>query len=250
MTLHEIPLRTLPDVNDQVRRGKIDRQEVVHLARHLSSRFGGICFAFLFGSVLTGRFKPYSDVDLLIVVEGNESNRQLSLEDGYIFDLQILGMNGLEQEVRAARQTGKCHVLTALAQGEQVYGQLDRGSELQNLARLLLAAGPLYSNEGRNNDDVRQSLMVAVAELESNDDLLARIAVANTLFHPLIRAVALSLNIWHVPGYHSLPFLADHDAALAHRIAVAYEKCLAGDVVPLTNLANDVLTALGGPVWS
>lgn len=220
--------------------------DLIDLAgRIVAERFPDARAAVLAGSAGEDRATAYSDLDIVVVLEGPPAPyRETIRAEGWPVELFVQTPESIEHFTTLERGQGYAILARMLAIGQPLGGpDLDR---IQQEARAFLAAGPpTWSTE---QIDYRRYLITdALDDLSGARDDDERDAVANQL---LTMAAELHLGAaghWAGKGKWLLRFLRESDRELADRLYAGHRAVISsGDARGLIAVCDTVLAPLGG----
>jgi predicted nucleotidyltransferase len=137
LTMPDLPpslLRLIPEVNDRVRAGSLDRNDARTAWESLEGTVAGkVLLVVLHGSVAAGCTRPYSDIDLLIVIDGGGPPHHLArCAAGYLVDVTILPVQSITEAAQRAGRSRLHGEVTGLLEGVSLVGDdrlLDRARD-------------------------------------------------------------------------------------------------------------------------
>lgn len=213
--------------------------------RIVDERFPTTRAAFLAGSVAQGRANAYSDLDIVVVLDGPPAPYRETLRvDGWPVELFVHTEESIAHWFDIERAEGRCVLAHMLATGVGLSGP--DVSPVQELARAHVVAGP----PAWTADAIeyrRYLLSDALDDLSGARDDNERDAVAG---HVLVSAAELRLALsrnWQDTGKWLYRRLRECDEELAERMYTGHRLLVAGgDPSGFIGAIDDVLAPLGG----
>ncbi|MEO7178618.1 MAG: nucleotidyltransferase domain-containing protein [Allosphingosinicella sp.] len=156
--------------------------------------------SFLFGSAAEGRFGRYSDLDM-IVVETDSSfvgtSRLVHL--GCPVELHRFSRSAVLHALRSGRESGSHNVAFGLAESLMVTDSTGLGTELKELARMIVRGRPAPIGRSFARDLYRTALL-SILELSANSNPDERFGVIAAL-HPAMMNLHLRTEGKWVKGH-------------------------------------------------
>jgi hypothetical protein len=220
--------------------------DLVELARRVvADRFPSVRAAFLAGSAGEGRANEFSDLDIVVVLDGPPAPyRETIRVEGWPVELFVHTDESIDYWLDRERQQGGCTLANMLATGQPLTGS--DAEVVSARARAHIAAGP----EPWTSEQLeyrRYLLTDALDDLAGGRDADERDAVAGqvlTMVSELALAVA---GRWQGKGKWMVRRLREYDADLAHRLLAGHRAAVAsGDIAGLVAACDAVLAPLGG----
>lgn len=242
---------TLPGLRAPVLDGSLSLPDAVTLCQDLVSReWPQAAAALLAGSIAQGTYRPYSDLDLYVLLPPLAApSLHNIIHDGVPVEVHLHGKASLVDTIRNEAAQGFAVALQALATGIPV---LDRGglAALQADARQRLAQ-PAPTLAGPAVTRFRASVTNALLDLCSGLSHAEMIGCGARL-HDMLAMVALrGAGHWGATGRQATGALRRLDPALADHFHHAFLALFtSGDAKPVLRLAEQVMQPLGGFVWA
>jgi len=220
--------------------------DLVELARRVvADRFPVVRAAFLAGSAGEGTANEFSDLDLVVVLDGPPAPyRETVRVEGWPVELFVHTTESIAYWLDLERQQGRCTLAHMLATGVPLAGpDVD---EVSAQARAHVAAGPLPWTAEQL--ELRRYLLTdALDDLAGARDADERDAVAGQVL-TMVSELALAVSgCWQGKGKWMVRRLREYDAELGHRLLAGHRAVIAsGDISLLVTACEAVLTPLGG----
>lgn len=241
-----------PGLGQAAREGMLSREDACALALHfVRAHFPTAVAVFGFGSAFAARFRPYSDIDLVIVLpQGRFLRNRCGVFRGVPFDLHVFGVGAAEQVIRYAKRSGNASVLLPIATGEVLADPALVAEDIRTRFAQAFAEGPEPAPPravATLRHTVTTQLLDMAGGLNADEAAMAALAV----YPMLMRLLFAQTRTWR----HRGKWAARHGDSLFEdlvpRLRAAYGRAMAdGDVAPLTDLALRILERSGGPLWS
>lgn len=190
-------LPLFPPVADAVRDGELTLELAKQAWSDIAGQFDPApALVILFGSIIEGRAKPYSDIDLMLVVDhGNQPRRRQVVANGYLFDITIFPRPFVARvAAEASRSLAPARIIPFLY-GRAIAGSTDLFDELQREVQ------QIYATRFENQ-------LALLASMESN--LLGMLTDLSGAASPeigrclVLEAKSLALNILSVRTFCEL----------------------------------------------
>jgi hypothetical protein len=213
--------------------------------RIVGDRFPTTRAAFLAGSVAQGRANAFSDLDIVVVLDGPPAPYRETLRvDGWPVELFVHTEESVAYWFGVEHEKGGCTMAHMLATGVGLAGP--EVAPFQELARAHLAEGP----PAWTSDAIeyrRYLLTDALDDLSGAREDNERDAVAG---HVLVSAAELRLALarhWQGTGKWLYRRLRECDEELAERMYTGHRLLVAGgDPSDFIGAVDEVLTLVGG----
>ncbi len=236
--------------NEPVQSGKLDLYHLEPaLQRAITAFYPHAIIAYLCGSAATGNFKPYSDIDMIVIVEQScYYERRCVIFEGYPLDLQILGLDHIHQVVSRAMQSGIGYTVHALIEGRIILNKNNQAVHLQAWVNNVIKDGPAKPSQ-QAVDMLRMMITDLTVDLCTAVNSQERIATGLALYHPLMNLFTPKEFGWIV-GEKRIPRkLAAINNDLYERLIISYTDLLTDKPDGLIALANEILASWGGPIF-
>jgi hypothetical protein len=234
---------------DGVAEGNVDRETVIEIMRRAAlAAYPDCVYAIGHGSALSGRFAPYSDLDVVVLLRDGQywEKRCLNFE-GYLVEFQAYTLDILEPLIQLSKHSGMSFGLMA-ADGEIVVDTDGGAATLQQRLREAFDEGPKAAS-AKTVDGYRHKLTNRIIELMGASEPAERVACGLSLFELLTR-IHMHLDIgWRHSGKWIPRMLERERPGAFAAVTRAYERLLEGEAEPLASLASKLLDRLGGPLW-
>lgn|GEM_PF-2907890 len=247
--LDAVIARTLPELAPEVRNGQLSRERAIEIMRVAVERYYPDCsYAFGHGSALTGAYKPYSDLDVIVFVpEGEHWEIRKELVEGFLVEFTSFTINAIHLMTMLSFYIRLPLGLVA-ADGEIVVDKDGGAQAFQDQLRFMREAF-FDVDQSEAVARVREQLFTMLLEFRKSHAPEVVRAVALTGYHVMMSAITLSNNFWN----HRPKHLAKHEdlpgAARIAELHAAIAAVMHGDIGPIVGLVEALLNELGGPVW-
>lgn len=217
--------------------------------RLVGERFPGAHAAFLGGSAPTARRTPWSDLDIVVVLDGAPAPfRETLRHAGWMVELFVSTPTSLahywHKDVRSRRTT----LLRMVAEGVILTSLGGAAEAYRDRATALLDAGPA-APPTRTVDMQRYLVTGLVDDLRGCSDPVETAYLAATLVLAASDLLLLARNQWSARGKWLPRRLAETDPDLPGRLAAGQRAAVAdGDREPLVAAVLAVLDRTGGPL--
>jgi predicted nucleotidyltransferase len=240
----------LPGCLHEARTGAVTKEQAINAMRVAVERHYPDCiYAFGHGSSLTGSYKAYSDLDV-IVFNPDGSNWEIRHEvvDGFPVEFTTYSMDTVEVMAMLA-----LHIRIPLGllawSGEIIVDNKGDAKEFQERMAAMAQQMPLVDRT-HDRENTRHILFTTLVDLRKDRGVEVAQAVVLNNYRAYIAGVTLLNNTWQ---HRSRYFMKNQDLPGAARIAElhsAIAKLMAGDIVSMIDFTEDLIEELGGPLWS
>jgi Nucleotidyltransferase domain len=239
-----------PGATEEVALGALASERAYALMRRFAlQQCPDLICAFAFGSISREAYRPYSDLDLVIVAPSGASlERRCVIFQGAPIESHQFGLDALPIIVREARRSGNSFVLTPLATGVCLEDPLGVAAEVGRRAAHALAAGP--DLPARRLDEARYALTNQLLDLAGDLSPDERFACAMTLYPLLLEVLFFRERVWRYRGKWVARGLADVEPAFMSALQEAYSDLQKGDAGALLGLGEALLDSVGGALWA
>lgn len=246
-TLHKL----FPSVNTEVRNGSVTQDAAVRVITTAIERYyPGAVHALVCGSILDGRYRAYSDLDVVVTLrEQFNYERQCVIFEGYPIDFQALNVDGIDQFVVNSRRRGIGFTLRALSASEILRDRDGRARQLQAWMTTQYAAGPMASTP-ETISLLRTAIIDTIADLCTVEDRREMIAIGLSIFTFLMNLMLPKKTGWLETGKYIPRDLDRVGTEYFDSIEAAYRDLLGGDAQRLIELATSILSEWGPVVWN
>ncbi len=225
------------------------QQWAPHIVDLILKQFPSTYYLSVCGSILTSRFNPGSDIDLLALIDGKEleyNSIQLVCEkcDGRMLEVAVMPFFRLLQNFDLAPHTNNISLLTEAYYSISLMDTKNIRSTIRNQAFQILENGPMRCNQKIINQ-YRRRLFDAINNAKFNNDNNELKFNIRYLENILLEIILRINNIWLTPRY-------DH---WLYRRALQCQSPLAKDLIKaiskenkdqLFQIAEKVLNEIGG----
>lgn len=181
--------------------GRLSGEEALAIAADLVAvRHPQALCSFLFGSAAEGRFGPHSDLDIIVVETDCDfvgTSRLVHL--GCPVELHQFSRSAVLHALKSGRENGSHNVSFGLAESVVVTDSTGLGTELKELARMVVRGRPAPIGQGFARDLYRTALL-SILELSANSDPDERFAMVAAL-HPVMMSLHLRTEGEWVKGH-------------------------------------------------
>jgi hypothetical protein len=249
--LENILAQAFPGANEKMRNGCLSQSEARAQMLGFARSIGGeVSIVFGFGSAISGSFKPYSDLDVFIVLNSDEPwKKTCSMYNGFAVEAQTIGKSKIKGLMQFARYSGRALAVSPLATGEILYDKEGNASALQRIFKQIFEQGPDEASIILINN-IRAMLTSKIVEMATNPDINEQISCGLSIYEMLITLVCCQRRYW-IRNDKWIPRLLQGDESVKFQeIATSYRKLLDGQPDELIALSNRVLSKSGGGLWS
>ncbi|OAH10264.1 nucleotidyltransferase domain-containing protein [Streptomyces jeddahensis] len=229
----------------------MNRLGPVEAARRIAEqRYPEALAAFVCGSVLTERRTAYSDLDLVVVLDGGAPApyRSSFVEAGWPVEMFVHTEETWCEFVERETANRRSPLLFMCAQGRLVLDRDGRGARLAEEAGERVAAGPppVAPDE---LEHCRYVLTDVLDDLAGCADPVERLFIVTTLAQRTAELVLLVRGRWLGAGKWLARRLQAAEPGLAGRLEAAVRDALEGRSEALVALVDEVLDSVGGRLW-
>ena len=208
------------------------------------------CALFLGGSVLTAHRTAASDLDIVAVVANTGSPYRESFHDeGWPVELFVHTEDSWHTFVDREVRTHRSPLLHMCGEGTLLLDRTGAGARIATEAKKLLTAGPPTPTPDELRSR-RYALTDLLCDLEGCRDPDERMCIVTEVARRAGELALLSSGSWLGSGKWLARRLHTHAPGLAERLTAATQEALVGRPAPLVAVADDVLTPVGGRLWS
>jgi hypothetical protein len=217
--------------------------------RLVGERFPEAHAAFLGGSAPTARRTPWSDLDIVVVMDGEPAPfRETLRHSGQLVEWFVYTPASLRHYWRQNVSGRRTPLLRMVAEGVSLINGDGAAETYQAEAAAMLAAGP--AAPAADQLAVQRYLVTDLLDdLRGCSDPVETAFLAATLVLTASDLLLLSGNRWSARGKWLPRRLAEVDAELPARLAAAQQAVIAdGDREPLVSAVQAILDRTGGPL--
>jgi predicted nucleotidyltransferase len=209
--------------------------------------------ALLYGSYARGQQKPFSDLDILVILPKFESGRSAEMlriiHDGLRLEVQLFTEKVLLDVMLRQKKAGVRVYNYAISEGVLLAGSDELGLKLKRITheqwqtfRNLLDPAALQF--------FRTEITNQLVKLYYAGELFERVQYASVLFSS-ISMVIIKVEVGEMWPFDRLAKrFSEHDPAASAAFQSGYLKiCNGGDVAEFIDCAAMLLDRLGGPCW-
>src|SRR5687768_8481095 len=239
-----------PGALEEARAGSVGKEQAMRAMKAAVERHYPDCiYAFGHGSALTGSYKAYSDLDV-IVFNPDGSNWEIRHEvvDGFPVEFTTYSMDTVEVMAMLA-----LHIRIPLGllawSGEIIVDNKGDAKAFQERMATMAEQMPLVDRT-HDRENTRHILFTTLVDLRKDRGVEVAQAVVLNNYRAFIAGITLLNNTWQ---HRSRYFMKNKDLPGASRIAElhsAIAKLMAGDIATMIDFTEDLIEDLGGPLWS
>jgi len=239
-----------PGSVEQARAGSVGKEQAMRAMKVAVERFYPDCiYAFGHGSSITGSYKAYSDLDV-IVINPPGSNWEIRHEvvEGFPVEFTTYSMDTVEVMAMLA-----LHIRIPLGllawTGEIIVDNKGDAKEFQARMAAMAEQMPLIDRT-HDRENTRAILFTTLVDLRKDRGVEVAQAVILNNYRAFITGITLLANTWQHRSRH---FVKNPDLPGSARITAlhsAIAKLMAGDIAPMIDFTEDLIEDLGGPLWS
>ncbi|MDX3854493.1 nucleotidyltransferase domain-containing protein [Streptomyces sp. AK02-01A] len=205
--------------------------------------------AFLCGSVITSRRTAFSDLDVVVLLDGAPAPYRESLRHaGWPVELFVHTRSSWDGYVEREIPRRRSPLLLMCATGRLLLDRDGAGTLLQAHARQLVEAGPPRATQSEL-DDRRYTLTDLLDDLAGCADPGERLCIVGELARRTAEFVLLSDGAWLGGGKWLSRRLAEARPGLPDRLNAAVRAALDGRTEALVSLVEELLAPAGGRLW-
>lgn len=248
---HRLFEAAYPGVSDAVTAGMLSRADALELSRkfvreHLPDEVA----VFGFGSAFSGTFRPYSDLDLVVVLrEGMLLRSRCLMFNGVPVEVHAFGADGIDSIIQFSRRHGNASVLLPIAHGEVVLDMHGEADAIKRRFTAAFAAGPRAADP-KLMDTLRHFVTTQLLDLAGGLAPDEALMVATGVYPSLLQLLFLLSRTWRHRGKWAARYGEALVENMAAKVAQAYAKAAAGDFEEFMALAVEILDRAGGPLWA
>lgn len=247
--LEALIARTFPDCAPEVRTGDVDRERAIEIMRIATERYYPECaYAFGHGSALTGGFKPYSDLDVIVFLrEADHWEIRKEMVNGFLVEFTSFTIDALDLMGMLSFYI-RLPLGFVAADGEIV---VDKDGGARAFQDGLRAMRDNFHAVDQSDaiDRTREQLFTMLLEFGKNRTPEVMRAVALTGYPVILSGITLLERFWN----HRSKHLAKHtELPGSARIAELHEaiaELMRGEIGPIIRFVEELLNDLGGPLW-
>jgi predicted nucleotidyltransferase len=235
---------------DEALAGSISREKAMESMKAAVARHYPECvYAFGHGSSLTGGYKVYSDLDLIIFnPDGANWEIRREIVNGRPVEFTTYSTDTVDLMVLLALHTRVAFGLLA-GTGEIIVDNRGDAKAFQERLTAMSAQMPLI-DRSQDRDNVRTKLFSILIDLRKDREAEVAQAIVLTDYQAYIRGITLVSNIWLHRSRH---FVKNRDLPGSGRITElhsAIAKLMDGNVSAMIDFTEDLIEDLGGGLWS
>lgn len=240
----------LPGCVEQARAGSVGKEQAMRTMKAAVERHYPDCiYAFGHGSSLTGSYKAYSDLDVIVInPAGSNWEIRHQVVDGFPVEFTTYSMDTVEVMAMLA-----LHIRIPLGllawSGEIIVDNKGDAKEFQERMAAMAHQMPLIDRT-HDRENTRHILFTTLVDLRKDRGVEVAQAVVLNNYRAFITGITLLNNTWQ---HRSRYFMKNPDLPGAARIAAlhsAIADLMAGDIATMIDFTEDLIEELGGPLWS
>ncbi len=236
-------------LSDQAISGILTSDEAADLMRRAAlEAYPEALYAFGHGSALAGQFKPFSDLDVVVVLaEGQFWEKRCLVFEGFPVEFQTCTLEVVDMLVLLARSSGIGLGLLA----EECTVLLDKDGGAESLRKRLgdaYSEGPLPASPSAI-EGLRHKLSNQIVELAGAEAPLEILACGMAMFDLLVRVQTALSGTWRHAGKWVPRNFEKTAPGVFPELAETFKALAVGDKDPLMTMATRLLDQLGGPLW-
>ncbi|HEX9964821.1 MAG TPA: hypothetical protein VGB04_07540 [Allosphingosinicella sp.] len=239
-----------PGALQEARAGSVGKEQALAAMKTAVERFYPDCiYAFGHGSSITGSYKAYSDLDV-IVFNPDGANWEIRHEvvDGFPVEFTTYSMDTVEVMAMLALHIRIPLGLLAYT-GEIIVDSRGDAKEFQARMEAMAEQMPLVDRTN-DRDNTRAILFTTLVDLRKDRGIEVAQAVVLNNYRAYITGITLLHNSWQ---HRSRYFMKNKHLPAAARIAALHDaiaKLMAGDIATMIDFTEDLIEELGGALWS
>jgi hypothetical protein len=241
---------TFADCLSEARAGTVTKEQAKHAMKVAVERFYPECvYAFGHGSSLTGAYKAYSDLDVIVFnPDGANWDVRHEIVDGLPVEFTTYSMDTVDVMALIALQIRM--PLGLLGGTSEII--VDRNGDAEAFQeRLNALAGQLpFIDRTHDRENLRAQLFSILVDLRKDRDIEVAQAVILSAYPSYLRAITLLNGVWNHRSRH---FMKNKELPGADRMSElhgAIARLMAGDLQAMIDFTEDLIEELGGPLWS
>lgn len=246
--LADIHAAAFPEAKPEVQLGKLALEDAASVAvgvvkeHHPNALAAIVC-----GSAFHGTYAPYSDLDVVIILpSGNFIRNQCFMHHGIPIDLQLFGIEAVNNIIRYVRRSGNSSILRSVTFGRAVCDPGNIAPELQAKFREEYERGP-GAHQKVDVDSLRWQITTVLADLCGGTTKEEAAICGLTLYSPLLSLILIQTRSWRSRGRWVAREL---EPDLLLELYQAYAALLTGSKVEFVRFALGTLKKSGGPLWA
>ena len=197
----------------------------------------------VYGSQITEKTNPLSDVDLIIVVAPPAISYREKLEiNGLVFDIFVYDFEALNGAMYISRISGTLILASSVASSVVISNNESISSGLRRTANVVLKSGPL----SRNFDDERQHLTNLLDDLIYCNDQGERTYILVEIFRAISDILCKSFNNGGVTGKIAARVIYKEKPILFNQLVKSFRDAISGDHVMIRSFSSAILHQYGG----
>ncbi|WP_093716046.1 nucleotidyltransferase domain-containing protein [Actinacidiphila alni] len=206
--------------------------------------------AFLCGSVMTDRRTANSDLDIVVVLDGEPAPYRLSVrERGWPVELLVHTEETWNAFVDREVPLRSSPLMSMCAGGTLLFDTDGVGARLKARAEALVAAGPAPMPEAEV-EDRRYALTDLLDDLTSCTDPGELLFISTEIARRTAELALVVHNSWNGAAKWLARRLDEVAPGLAVRLHGAVRQALDGRTEPLVAVVDEVLDQAGGRLWA
>lgn len=243
----------LQNINQDVRDGSLDREKAIDVAQNALQDLTQhpIDCAFIFGSSISNNFKPYSDIDIVVFVDGdNHWHKLMRIYDGYLLDIRVFDIKTLNALEVTARHSGHKFGIDGIVQGICIFDENNLAAYIQERFRKIFNNGPDKIPD-KLLDSLRAKIthsLVELCTLDENEHVNIYVTGLN-MFEDLGFFLLISNQLWFGKGKWAIRYLKYKAPDLVSEYLSAFKDLANNNRQPLCLFTLKILEKYGGAIW-
>lgn len=211
---------------------------------------GPLVAGFFHGSAQRGDHNNYSDIDIAVVVRGNNAfKRRKCLFRNFLIDYVTIGDEQFDRHLTDARLRAAKLDVVPFADGLIVEGDVEEAAKLREAAQSVLNAGP-YRRNSEATTRLLRGLSAALLDLSQEKDEQETCGVALEVYLMLLELVQCGEGVWRERGRYSAEMFERNGHHTYTDLLAALRSALSGDAQLLLGVSSDIAKLYGGLRWS
>lgn len=239
------------DTAEDVRNGAVDEELAREAAMEAVETYIPAALAvFGYGSAFTGGYLPYSDVDVVALVEHGESiSNYCFIARGIPVDIHIIGADSIDRIVGHAAKSGVNSILSSIAGGKVLHDPQGLAAGLRERCALALLEGPRPALP-REITALRWMLTTQLIDIAQDRPMAEVHAAALSAYPMLLQLCTIGAGTWRNRGKWAIRQPEQNpESRLLSALIDSYSTLFAaGDKAPMIDAALAILDRVGGPL--
>lgn len=239
----------LPDLNGNVLSGHVSSNEAKEIMLSCAlEKYADARLVVGHGSAIKGKFKQFSDLDILVVCDGGVSwEKKCFVYHGYMIDMQKIASAAISNILINCRQSGLTFAISPLCYGVFLYGDQQMYDDLKELSCRIISTGPDLVPESYISN-IKAFLLSSLMELSSSNDITQCKSLSLSIFNNIIVSINVLNKNWVKNGKFSLEGISNSDVT-EEEIMKAYCRIMDGEKDDMIILLSKILKKFSPPYW-